>query len=302
MKFLTPDTSKLSREPTVCLTCGNDLGESIVWDSTIQRLVWVNIHKKELYRGDPFSADKPQISKFDKRIGAVGLTDKKSLILAFESGFSLFDEDTETVTSIAEIEHGHPMVRLNDGRASPDGSFVCGGMHEEKIQKPTSSIYRLNSDKSVDELLTGVKCANSTCWSPDGRYMYFSDMPSRRIDVFRYDSGELKDRRPFFIFEKNGGLPDGSTVDSEGYVWNAVWGAGKIIRISPDGILDREILLPTSNPTCLAFGGPNLDMLFITTAKFGLTKEQLSLEQRAGDLLVYRPGVQGLQEHRFHLS
>jgi L-arabinonolactonase len=125
-------------------------------------------------------------------------------------------------------------------------------------------------------------------------------MPTRRIDQFDYDElGGIRNRRLFASFENLGGLPDGSTVDSEGCLWNAVWGGGKVVRFAPDGRLDREIKLPVTNPTCVAFGGEDLNVLFVTSAWFGLTDSQRESEPFAGSLFAVEPGVRGRPEHRY---
>ena len=131
--------------------------------------------------------------------------------------------------------------------------------------------------------------------------MYFTDMPSRKIEAFDYDiaTGTVCNRRLFADLGNEAGLADGSTVDAEGYLWNAQWGGGKIVRYSPQGAVDREIFLPVENPTCLTFGGAELDILFVTTAWFGLDEERRRKQPHAGSLFALRPGVRGFRENRY---
>ena len=289
------------KEPQVVLDCRNWLGESVVWDERASVLYWVDIHAKSIWRWQPFGSAAPKTFNLSERPGALGLRQSVGLVLGLESGFALFDESTGALDKIAEVETDLPTTRLNDGRVDPAGRFVCGGMDEAADQKPISAVYVLEPDGSVRRLLDRIYCANSTCWSVDGRTFYFANMATRRIDEFDYDieHGTGSNRRLFASFEKEAGLPDGSVVDAEGYLWNAVWGGGKLLRFTPDGELDREVRLPVTNPTCVTFGGPNLDVLFVTTAWFGLTEEQRNAEPLAGALFAFTPGVRGRPENRY---
>src|SRR5262249_54181493 len=186
---------------------------------------------------------------------------------------------------------------LNAGRVDPQGRFVCGGMNEAEDLSPISSVYRLDGETAT-RLIEGVAITNSLAFSPDGERMYYTDMPTKRISVFTYGD-ELGAPRELIDLNAQAGLPDGSTVDADGCLWNAQWGGHRILRITPDGVLDRVVELPVSNPTCLAFGGPDLSTLFVTSARMGLSEEQLAQEPHAGDLLALDVGVKGLPERRF---
>jgi L-arabinonolactonase len=177
----------------------------------------------------------------------------------------------------------------------------AGAWMKDGRNGPLSALYSLESDHTTRQLLSGVSCANSLCWSGDGRTLYFADMPSRRIDAFGYDvgSGALSNKRLFASVAAEPGLADGSIVDAEDCLWNAQWGGGKIMRYTPDGAIDREVRLPVSNPTCLAFGGPNLDILFVTTAWFGLNDTERAAQPHAGSIFAFRPGVRGRPENRY---
>ena len=228
-----------------------------------------------------------------------GLREDRGLVLALEKGFALWrDGAAET---IAHLDGDLPTVRLNDGRVDPAGRFVCGGMDEGEPQKPLARLYGLDAGRAVSTLLSGISCTNSLCWGPDGRTLYFTDMPTRRIDAFDYDatSGAVSNRRVFASLADEPGLADGSIVDADGCLWNAQWQGSKLVRYRPDGSVEREVRLPVSNPTCMAFGGPDLDILFVTTAWFTLTPEQRAAEPFAGNLFVFRPGVRGRRESRY---
>lgn len=289
----------------IALDCRNCLGESPVWDERTQTLYWVNIHDREVWAWSSQSAQ-PHVLKLPQRPGAIGLCDTDDLVVALEAGFALLDPRTGELRSIAELPDAPEATRLNDGRVDPAGRFVCGGMNEATPQRANAALFALEAGgqrAGVRHLLSGIACSNAICWSPDGATLYFSDMPTRRIDAFDYDvaSGALARRRTFA--ELGGaGAPDGSIVDAQGHVWNAQWGGGKLVRYRPDGSVEREIALPVSNPTCMAFGGPDLDILFITSAWFTLDGATREREPHAGSLFWMRPGVRGLPAARFRAS
>jgi L-arabinonolactonase len=288
-------------ESSVILDCRNCLGESILWDDRAGLLYWVNIHDAEIWAWNACSDTEPRVFRLPERVGALGLRESGGLILALESGFACFDTETTLIERLADVEEDLPSTRLNDGRVDLAGRFVCGGMDEGNPQRPISAVYSLGASRRPQELISCVSCANSICWSPDGATMYFTDMPTQRIDAFDYDAGagQLSNRRPFVSLANQPGSADGSIVDSEGCLWNAQWRGSKIVRYRPDGSVDCEIPLPVSNPTCLAFGGEDLDVLFVTTAWFTLTPEERNREPYAGSIFSFRPGVCGRREYRY---
>jgi|SRR5271166_401835 len=292
---------EVGREPAVVVECANRLGESIVWDERQGALVWANIHDCEVWTWSPASGGDPRVSRLPGRVGTLGLRQADGLVLALESGFALYDPETDALERLESVEADLPTTRLNDGRVDPAGRFLCGGMDEGSPQRHIAGLYALEADHHATQRLADIACTNSLCWSPDGRTLYFTDMPTRRIDAFDYDvgSGALGARRAFADLAGEPGSADGSTVDAEGCLWNAQWGGSKLVRYRPDGSVEREVPLPVSNPTCLAFGGPDLDILFVTTAWFGLSREQLAQEPLAGALFAFRPGVRGRFESRY---
>lgn len=138
------------------------------------------------------------------------------------------------------------------------------------------------------------------CFSPDSRYCYFADSPLRVIFRFDFDAatGELG-RRSVFAETSGNAFPDGATVDCEGCVWSAHWGSGRVIRYAPDGRIDREVAIPTCQPSCVAFGGPSLEYLFVTSARQGLTAATLAGDPMAGHLFVLQTGSKGLPEPQY---
>ena len=148
--------------------------------------------------------------------------------------------------------------------------------------------------------LTGISISNSICFSPDGKYLYFADSPQRSI--LRYDidpaSGTIHNRQIFAETPK-GAFPDGANVDAEGHLWSAHWGAGRVVRYAPDGSTSAILEIPTAQVTCVAFGGASLDLLFVTSAREGMSAATLKEQPNAGDVFVYKVNVKGLPDPRF---
>ncbi len=288
-------------EPILALDCKHNLGESIIWDPQSERLWWANIHAGEVWSWTPFSSEHPKSWSVSHRVGAIGLRRGDGLVVALEDAFSTFDPSSGQLGDRIEVEADLPTTRLNDGRVDPAGRFICGGMDEASPQQPISAMYSFDARGQVTKIIGNISCANSICWSPEGTTLYFTDMPSRRIDAFDYDlnSGAISNRRIFVDLAGEQGLADGSCVDAEGFLWNAQWGGHKVVRYRPDGVIDREIPLPVANPTCLCFGGRGLDTLFITSAWFGLSEEDHKNQPHAGGIFALKPGVKGQLEYRF---
>lgn len=281
------------------IDCRNAHGEGVFWSADHRLLYWTDIHGERIWTYDPV-AGKARDFAVPGRVGCFATRAGKrwsQVVAAFADGFAFLDLETGERRDIAPFEPEKPTTRLNDGRTDPRGRLVAGGMDEAGL-KPISSVWRLNPDLSLETLFDGVSCANSTCFSPDGRTMYFADSPAKEIEAFDYDpqSGVLGARRSL---AKVNGIPDGSCVDAEGFIWNAVWEGYRVERWSPEGRLDRVIEVPVRKPTCCAFGGPDLDILFITSSRLDDSAENLAREPQAGSLFAVRPGVRGLADPAF---
>ena len=190
-------------------------------------------------------------------------------------------------------------MRCNDGKCDRQGRFWVGTMGDMR-RTPRGHLYRLDPQAGLRRVLDGLTIPNGLCWSPDGRTMYFTDSPTRLIWAFPYDpaTGTPGERRVFAQVDGSG-VADGATVDAEGCLWSARHGGGRVTRYTPDGRIDREIALPVSQPSCCAFGGPDLGTLFVTTARNGLSADDLAKQPLAGAVLALEPGVRGLAEPRY---
>ncbi len=283
----------------IVVDCRNEHGEGVLWNARDGRLWWTDIDGKALWAFDPISGKSESFEAPD-RICCFAPRADGTVLAAFADGFAFFDPKTGRRDDIAPFEPDLPQTRLNDGRTDRQGRFVAGGMDERDL-KPLSSVWRVDADLKPVKLFGGVACANSTCFSPDGRTMYFTDSPTCEIVAFDYDTktGNVGAKRAIAALPKGKGVPDGSCVDAEGFIWNAVWEGYRVERFAPDGRIDRTIDVPVAKPTCTAFGGPDLDILFITTSRLGSSAELLKREPHSGSLFSVRPGVKGLIDQPF---
>jgi L-arabinonolactonase len=283
----------------IALDCRNLHGEGVLWDDRGGRLWWTDIHGKMLWWFEPGGKTSASIAMPD-RVCCFAPRRKGGLIVAFAKSVAFFDPDSGSISEIFEFEPDQPETRLNDGRTDRQGRFIAGGMNEGS-GAPSSTVIRVDSDGSATTVISGVSCANSTCFSPDGRRMYFADSPVREIWSYDYDveTGIPANRRVLVDLKGESGFPDGSCIDEEGAVWNAVWEGRRVIRVLPDGTVDRVVEVPTLKPTCCAFGGSDLATLFITTSRLASTPEQLAADPSAGALFSFRPGVRGVVDAPF---
>lgn len=276
------------------------LGESPLWNEDEQALYWVDIRRPAIRRLDPANG-RVDTWPMPELVGSIAFASDGRLLVAMGSSVSLFDAATGALEPIAALPlriEGH---RFNDGRCDRQGRLWVGTMHNV-TRAPEGTLYRLEGRGELVEALSGVCIPNSLAWSPDGRTMYFADSLRYAIDAYDFDprDGRMSGKRVFAKTDPPG-FPDGATVDAEGFVWSAQFNASRVVRYAPDGRMDRVVELAVRRPTSCAFGGPNLDILYITTTSQHMTPAQLEAEPLAGALLALDAGVRGLPEPRFAL-
>lgn len=274
------------------------LGEGPLWDYRSGVLWWVDINGRRLYQYDPIGKAH-QSWATAVQVTALGLRDAGGFIAATSQGLAFWRDAESEMSWIADPEQGKPGARFNDAKVDPQGRFWAGTMTFE--EGASSALYRLDPDLRLQVMVTGLTISNGLGWSPDGHTLYHAD--TRRGIILAYDfdkdSGEIHHRRIFHQFSSGEGSPDGLTVDSEGGIWCALWGGGRVVHISPAGNMVNAVQLPVTQPSCCAFGGAGLEELYITTAYEGLSVKERSLQPLAGDVFVARPGVSGRREPRF---
>lgn len=289
----------------------NDLlGESPLWHPGEQALYWVDIKAPAIRRLDPASGARADWT-LPQEIGSIGLRRAGGFVAGLRDGFAtlaLAEDGRVAIDWIGNPEPDRPDSRLNDGKCDRLGRFWSGSFHDPagmptgpRERAAVGVLYRLDPDLTCHRMADGILVSNSLCWSPDGMVMYFADSPSRRIRAYDYDpaTGAIANPRTFAQVPGETGTPDGSTVDSAGYLWNAQFGGGRIVRYAPDGSVDREIAMPVTRPTCCAFGGRDLRTLYITSGRVMAGAAELAAEPHAGALFALRCDVAGLPETPF---
>jgi len=270
-----------------------ELGEGPIWDARRQRLLFVDIMRGHVHEFDPVSKG-DRVHHVGQPVSAIAPTTGGDWLIATRHGFFHLNPDRGDVKPVALVEADKPTTRMNDGYCDPRGRFFAGTMSMAH-EKNAGSLYRLDPGGRVTTIFTGVTTSNGIDWSPDGRLTYYVDTGTGRVDVcdFDADAGTLSNRRPFVTIPAGRGKPDGMIVDAEGGVWVALWGGGAIDRYLPDGRLDYTIDLPVTHPTKVAFGGPDLSDLYVTSAWIGVPAEARASQPHAGGLFHCRPGVKG---------
>jgi len=262
------------------LASDDALGECPIWDERMGVLWWVDIHGHALKRYD---GAETHVIPMPEPPGSIALRRDGGLLVALAGGVYLIGT-TEPELLVRPQEH-EAGLRFNDGRCDRAGRFWVGTLAEPDFP-PRGVLYRVDADGGATAMRREIQVPNSIAFSPDGRTMYFADSPRHKIWAFDYqpETGELSKERVFTA--PHPGFPDGSCVDADGCLWNAEWGASRIVRYTPAGKIDRVVAVPAKNPTCCAFGGARLDTLYITSAD-------------SAGLFALAPGARGLAESRF---
>ena len=286
----------------VLLDVKTTLGEGPVWDVDQQRLYFIDSMDGRVFR---CTADGAEIRAWDVpgKIGSMALRKNgEGAIVSLQQGFHRLDFNTGDCELFHDPEPDLPDNRLNDGKVDRRGRFFVGSM-DTMEDGPSGALYRVDPDFTVSKVDQGIICSNGPCFSPDDKTFYFQDTWAGEIWAYDYDidSGNLSNRRTFAKVDgSNGGAADGSTVDAEGCLWNALVYDGKLVRFAPDGSVDRVIEMPVKKVTSVNFGGPNMDVLYVTSmAKPPLPRFPEDGVMRGSLFAIHNLGIKGIPEPRF---
>ena len=275
------------------------LGEGPLWDPRDQVLYWVDSNGCRIRRLNPETGEVVNWP-VTEQIGCMALREVGGAVIALKSGFHFFEFETGKATPIINPEPGEDRTRFNDGKVDRQGRLLAGSMDMPGFNEARGSLYRLDADLSISKLRKDVGVSNGPCFSPDGSTLYFADSPRRMIWAYDYDvvTGEVSNMRTFVDLEPLDAFPDGATVDSDGSLWSALVTKGKIGCFSPDGTLIRTVDVPADHPSSVMFGGPDLDVLYVTSI---WEWRQAKTENPADGCLYAIHGleVKGLPEPRF---
>lgn len=271
------------------------LGEGPVWHPLQQKLYWVDILNCRIYVYDPTTG---QRHSFDtgKPVGALALIDKKDMLIALQGEIAILDTENGTINKLVKIEEDIVTNRCNDGKCDPQGRFWIGTMDFDEVPQK-GSLYCLAKDKNLTKVLDKLTISNGLDWCTRRNKMYFIDSFDRVVKAYDFDpdSGKITNGK-IIIAAKNGQeSPDGMCIDREGMLWIAFWGGKRVGRYNPDtGEHLLDVKVPALHVSSCTFGGENLTTLYITTARKGLSIDQLKQYPLSGSVFSCHTGIKGV--------
>ena len=286
--------SEIKVDPEVVIHRRAQIGEGAIWDSGKQLLYWVDILDHKLFIYDPETGEDRAIDTC-QAVGTVVPRTVGGLAVALHNGFATVDLGTEKITPLGDPERQIPKNRFNDGKCDPAGRFWAGTMEFEG-EPDQGALYCLDIDHSITRKVEPVTISNGIVWSLDYRTMYYIDTPADTVRAWDYDidSGAISNERIVIECERPGHF-DGMSIDEEGMLWIAMFGGSAVRRYDPrSGNRLLTLRLPVSNITSCAFGGAQLDELYVTCASRGLTEEDLKQQPLAGSLLRIAVDTRGV--------
>ncbi|MFC2089492.1 SMP-30/gluconolactonase/LRE family protein [Bacteroidota bacterium] len=279
------------------------LGEGAIWDHANQRLFYIDIMGKKLFEFYPKSGEK-HVHEMPSMIGTVVVKNKEEVAVALQGGIYLYNLGSKKLEFVACPPENDDAQRFNDGKCDPAGRFWVGTM-SLKGGKENSHLFCMDTDGSIQVKLDGISISNGIVWSSDEKYMYYIDTPTGKVMEYAYDkeSGTISNPRVAVIVADTLGHPDGMTIDAKDNLWVCMWGGSAVCCFDRNSgeLLDR-IMVPAKNITSCAFGGENLDQLYITTARTGTSPEELKDFPDAGALFVIDSKTRGSVSPYLHLN
>ncbi len=268
------------------------LGEGPVWHAEEQALYWVDIVEQYIHRMNYVTSDYTNM-KLPGTVGAIALRQEGGIIAGIDNEICFVDMEMGTVTPQVKTKDD---LRFNDGKCDRQGRFWIGTMTRDP-DHPTAKLYRFDTDGKLEVMQDEVFISNGLAWSLDNKTFYHTDSVRRLIYAYDFEegAGEISNRRVLVETPEGEGTPDGMTIDSEGFLWSARWEGSKVVRYAPDGSVDREIKLPASRPTSCMFGGPDLDVLYVTSCSYE-PHDPKKLPTPNGAVFAIDVGVKGVLE------
>ena len=273
------------------------LGEGPTWVPGEQALYWLDIKGRKIFR----LSDRGEVSEWPTpfRVGSLVPRARGGFIAGTDQGIAEIDLASGRLNILFNPEAELPGNRFNDGKVDRSGRFWAGTMDDSE-RRASGTLYRFDADLSWTAVDADYRVTNGPAFSPDGKQMYHNDSARQVTYAFDLDeAGKAANRRTLLQFGEGDGYPDGMTVDAEGCLWIAFWDGGCVRRFSSDGALLTVVEMPVSRPTSCAFGGRDLDQLYVTSASIDLDEAALSMQPNAGGLFMVTAGVHGVAEVPF---
>ncbi len=276
------------------------LGEGALWDYNTQTFYWIDILQNQLHIYNPKTATNRTI-KMPSPIGTVVPDNNNNAIVALEDGIYKVSLDSEEITLVSDIEKEVTSNRFNDGKCDPNGNLWVGSMHYDQ-SRPEAKVYKIEPDGKTTMMIDSVTISNGIVWTKDHKTMYYIDTPTSKIMAYDYnvEDATISNERVAVEVDAKDGFPDGMTIDENDNLWVGMWNGDAVVNYDPKtGKIIKKIEVPAHNVTACAFGGPDLDILYITTASVDMNEEEQAQKPLAGSLFMVKPGVKGVNANLF---
>ena len=277
------------------------LGESPVWSPEENCVYWIDILSPKLLRTD-LSTQETHTWNMPSQIGMIALRASGGLIIALEDGIYGFNKLTGELNLLVYLEETYSNNRPNDGKCDAKGRLWIGTMNKVDSMQASGALYKISPNLKIEQIVCDLKIPNGLAWNPNNTVMYYTDTRGDLVYTHSFNpaNGKLSNKKKFFSYNRQKtGSVDGAAMDIDGGYWAALYGGSKLVRVMPDGIVEREIYLPVSQPTMPAFGGIDMKTIFITTARQKLSAKELASQNFAGGLLSIKVDIPGHPVHRF---
>lgn len=277
------------------------VGEGAIWNPFSKKFLWIDIEGKRLFEYDLATKENTEF-ELPSQPGTVVPVDEKNVILALVDGIYAYNLETRELIKKADNPESW---RFNDGKCDAQGRLWVGTLDTDTYSEPVCNLYKVGSDFSVTKMKDSVIISNGITWSADNSKMYYIDSPTRKVTCFDFDlnAGSISNPKTCLDFKEYQGTPDGNTLDEDGNLWVAFWDGGCVLKCNPKtGEVIEKYDVPAHNVTSLAFGGDDLDTLFITTASNDMSDEEKEQFPDAGKVFSFKPGVKGLPANYFQIK
>lgn len=292
--------SQVNNLATLALKHDALLGEGAFWDVNTQQLYWIDIEGKKVFVFNPATSNNREYV-MPSRVGTVVPQSITTAIVALEDGVYTLNLANGSLTVLSDVERTVTSNRFNDGKCDPNGNLWVGSMHLAQ-SAPSAKVYKIAPDGTTQTMIENVTISNGIVWTKDAKTMYYIDTPTGFIRAYDYDkrTSTISNERIAVKVPVSLGYPDGMAIDENDHLWVGMWNGNCVAQFDPvKGTLVSKIIVPAHNVTSCAFGGKDLDTMYITTASLDMTAAEIKAYPLAGSVFVVKPGVKGVRSATF---